>query len=591
MGFPGVVAATAPFVQGAMIKGTDMVADMFFGKEGKGGGASLEQMYLKTPKFVEQMNSMLDKALNEAINNSTGYTNQSIDQQNRSWLSAQQELQRSMNAATQVSTQQANQGLRHSQILQAPYRNVGYGAADALAQSLGIPVPEGGSQFQVLKDQLGQFDSREAILERQKKWETEIEKLKKQSIAPDPNFLVPEPTQQQINDYLQQNLNVYKKNPKWANSKIIYEYGGKKYNSAQEAFDANRASVTKILQDQQRQVYTKKYQAQVAEAKAAELKLLEANNTLKSETSLLAERETLENQLAKLQNQTNTTQKSPADSLSAFQNTAGYKNLFGDNKQADPSDRFLNSSMYRTLYGTDNAQKDPSERFLNSGLYRTLFGNNTAANPIDRFQADPAFEFNMNRALEQVNRKSAAKGLLESGATQRDLLETAQGLQNNEYNNWLNRQTAAYDNYQTNQASALNQYTNNQNQAFNQYQGNLAALTNLGAQNTGNQNYVNTGNMLSQLLGQGQLQTGQNWAQNAMLSGQNISSLLANQGSLNASALLNTAAARANNIFQGNSLYAQLAANAMASASKTAGSQIAGQGAQQGSNILGYGMG
>jgi|ERR1700733_5002853 len=196
---------------------------------------------------------------------------------------------------------------------------------------------------------------------------------------------------------------------------------------------------------------------------------------------------------------------------------------------------FLNTPEYALLYGQQN------------GANQAINATNGTYNPVQAFQNDPGYQYNMNQALGQVNSASAAKGLLESSAGNTSLMNTASGLQNQYYQTFLGQQ----------------------NSLFGNYQNQLANLTNLGSQSTGNQNAYNLGTGLAQLLSGNYQNTASGLSNANLQTGQNISSLLANQGMFGANAQLNTGAAQANNIFQGNQFSAQIQAANLASQAGT----------------------
>lgn len=326
-----------------------------------------------------------------------------------------------------------------------------------------------------------------------------------------------------------------------------------------------------------------------------------------------------------------------SDLKDRFLNSGAYRTLFGENNaQADPLQRFLNSSTYQGIYGKNNAQLDPAQRFFNSAQAKTMYGSDRANkmsadigagtyDPTKAFQADPGFDFMQQRALKAVNDNSAARGLLESGATQRDLLETSQGLQNQEYDKWLNmqqgslnkyqgdqtamqgnyenRQAAVYDSYVKDQMNSLNQYQNSQANALGAYQGQqqavgndyrnnlqsqfgnyqqqLAGLANMGAANSGAQNAFNLGTGLGTNVGNYYSNLGQLLSNAQLGTGSNISSLFGNLGSANASMLLNVAGAMGNNLFRGNEAQAQLNAANLARQAGGQNAQYKAAGMQQ----------
>ena len=235
-------------------------------------------------------------------------------------------------------------------------------------------------------------------------------------------------------------------------------------------------------------------------------------------------------------------------SISAIQETAGGSNLGLQNYFSTPS-AALN-------YGQAGANS-----------MATAAGNGTY-NPITAFQnSDPSYQYQINQAMQNVNNQSAAHGLLESGATQQDLLSTSQNLQNTQYQNWLGQQNSLFGNYQTqlgNLATA-GLATNGATQA-NSNANTLAGLTSTNdttaATNIGNAN-VSTGSSLS----------------NANLgTSSNISQLLQALGINNASMYENTGAAVSNNIFNGNQFQAQIDSEIMNQNAQSAGASAASNG-------------
>jgi hypothetical protein len=61
------------------------------------------------------------------------------------------------------------------------------------------------------------------------------------------------------------------------------------------------------------------------------------------------------------------------------------------------------------------------------------------ANATGAFQAGPGYQFALDQGLDAVNRRRAAGGMFDSGNADIDTLKFAQGLGNQEYQNWLTR--------------------------------------------------------------------------------------------------------------------------------------------------------
>lgn len=62
-----------------------------------------------------------------------------------------------------------------------------------------------------------------------------------------------------------------------------------------------------------------------------------------------------------------------------------------------------------------------------------------------KFQVDPGYQFRLKEGLNAVNAASAARGKLRSGDAARALQERGEGLANQGYNDWYQRQLAAYN--------------------------------------------------------------------------------------------------------------------------------------------------
>ena len=100
------------------------------------------------------------------------------------------------------------------------------------------------------------------------------------------------------------------------------------------------------------------------------------------------------------------------------------------------------------------------------------------------FEADPGYEFRRSEGMRGIESRAAARGLLGSGSTLKDLTEYGSGLASQEYG-------AAYDRFNNNRSQRFNRLasvagvgqtaTNNTNAAGQRYGENVGAnLTNLG---------------------------------------------------------------------------------------------------------------
>ncbi len=137
---------------------------------------------------------------------------------------------------------------------------------------------------------------------------------------------------------------------------------------------------------------------------------------------------------------------------------------------------------------------------------------------VNTFQTSPGYQFAVDQALGQVARQGASRGLLDSGAGLRALTDRAQGMANQEFNNWQQNQ---------------------QNQ-YNQYQNRLQGLAS-----------GPTGSEQAFALGQG-------IGANNMVTGGNIGSILANQGNSLFGGIVGAGGAQAQNVSQAGNMQAQI---------------------------------
>lgn len=137
---------------------------------------------------------------------------------------------------------------------------------------------------------------------------------------------------------------------------------------------------------------------------------------------------------------------------------------------------------------------------------------------VNQFQTSPGYQFAVDQALKQVQQQGASRGLLDSGAGLRAMTDRAQGMANQEFNNWQQNQ---------------------QNQ-YNQYQNRLQGLS---SGPTG----------ADQAYG-----LGQTVGQNNMATGSNIGSILANQGNSLFGGIVGAGGAQAQNVNQAGNMQAQI---------------------------------
>ena len=110
----------------------------------------------------------------------------------------------------------------------------------------------------------------------------------------------------------------------------------------------------------------------------------------------------------------------------------------------------------------------------------------------EEFYKSPDYQFRQKESLKALERSAAARGRLNSGATQAAIVERAGNLASSEYNNYANRLAALAGVGQN--ANAANQ------QAGQQYaSGMTQAITNAG--NARASSYANTGNAINSTIG------------------------------------------------------------------------------------------
>lgn len=125
------------------------------------------------------------------------------------------------------------------------------------------------------------------------------------------------------------------------------------------------------------------------------------------------------------------------------------------------------------------------QKFLNTPEYKLLFGNGAAADanasPLQRFQADPGYQFMLDEGVKNIDRSAAAKGMLLSGNQLQEVGKFNTGLANTTWNDWVNKQS----------------------NMFRSYQGNLANVAGMGNSATAQagQNAINAGNANAALAG------------------------------------------------------------------------------------------
>jgi outer membrane protein OmpA-like peptidoglycan-associated protein len=98
-----------------------------------------------TDDLTSSINNILNKALQKSINTSTAYTNAATDQQRQSLQAAIAAITGGKTAGNTMATNAVAGGFNRAQQLRQPYTQMGLNASDALARSLGLATPKGGS--------------------------------------------------------------------------------------------------------------------------------------------------------------------------------------------------------------------------------------------------------------------------------------------------------------------------------------------------------------------------------------------------------------------------------------------------------------
>lgn len=523
------------------------------GQMAAGTDSSSSNPGYSTPPFVTQMNNLLQNAQTSAVNSINTGTQSAIGQQNSSLSSATQQLQQYLQAASQAATQSINQGFAQSQALQSPQATAGYNALDAYTQSLGLPNTGLSAQDSAqLAGIQGQYTNAQ----------NQLSGLK----PVDPNLATTaQRAQQQLvrdSGGIGNTTNPYDLSYTYAN----LLRGGNSPQAAQQIMtDVNNWKSAYDAQNQAQQQYStqqQQYQQQVQQLQGQLTKSLpnESSSDLINNLNLITGTNTSAN-------------ANPNDPGSL---DVALRNQYGNDLSGAPAQIQQLYNAWKQQYNTQNpisgstaAPGTTSQgltNFLNSPDYQLLYGtNDTSTDPTQRFQQDPGYQFAIDQGMKQLQRNSAAQGLLESGGLQQQLLSYAQGTQNQQYQNYLTQQQGLFTNYQNNLGTAAAQ----------------------GAQYTGAAQANSNAQLLANLLSSYQMGTGSTLFGGDLTTGQNISGLYANQGNSEAGIALNTASAQANNIFQGNQFQAQVTANQNANQNAAASNQASAQGYSNGAGMFG----
>lgn len=486
---------------------------------GSGGGGQ--------PTPMDMYNQILNQALQKAIQNSTSYTNQAIGQQSQSLADANKLTTDASKEAQRQLLQTTGQGFNLGQGLLSPYRNAGYAANDAYLQSLGL-APTGGANAA----NQGALNQSVGLLNQQFGGTAPVNPT-----AVDPEAIKASITQQQVQDYINQNT----KAVNLRNNQVVNGapgqnggFAGVQYtgafapNGSLLAYNAN-GGLQGILGNKEitGQVQSMLQQQAIDKANADYEKGLTTYNDY-------------QNQLSQIQQ--------------LYPVTSGTSQGSGQSPATTGLGNFLNSAGYQSLFGTGAA-----DTYASTGQY----------DPRTAFENDPGTKFQIEQGMKALQQHGAAKGILESGGMQQNLLQFAQG-------------TAA-TNY--------NQYEGQLANAFQQYQTQLAQMTALGSGLTGANTAASMYGNAAQLQNQNIYGTGQQQSNATLETGSNISGLLGNQGVLNANAILNTGSAQAAGLMQMLGMRAQQQNAAMASNAQTQSALANSNAGMQASGMFGYNSG
>lgn len=95
------------------------------------------------------------------------------------------------------------------------------------------------------------------------------------------------------------------------------------------------------------------------------------------------------------------------------------------------------------------------------------------------FQASPGYEFARQEGIRGIDQAASARGMLNSGGRLRELMRYGEGVANQEYNNWLNRQQGLAGVGQTASGQTASLAAGTGQQGANLIQSNGSTLANL----------------------------------------------------------------------------------------------------------------
>lgn len=172
-------------------------------------------------------------------------------------------------------------------------------------------------------------------------------------------------------------------------------------------------------------------------------------------------------------------------------------------------------------------QGDPTavlKKWMQTPEFQLMYGNSgpgadATKSPLERFQANPGYQFQQQEGANQIQNMAGAKGMLNSTPTLQGLQDRSMGIANQEYNNWSGQQNQMFNNYLnrlqgvstqgqqagSQQSSQTNAAGGTQAQSLSNALQNLSSLLN----NTGSgmaSTYNSMGSNISQLQGQAAMQ-------------------------------------------------------------------------------------
>lgn len=108
------------------------------------------------------------------------------------------------------------------------------------------------------------------------------------------------------------------------------------------------------------------------------------------------------------------------------------KTLFGGSSSKNSSQSQSSNKAWDVL-------RDPLTSSVQGGVNSFNMLNDTLGQGFDDYKKNAGFDFQLNQGDQAIAGTAAAKGLLNSGSTQKALAKFQSGLGSTMYNNWLDR--------------------------------------------------------------------------------------------------------------------------------------------------------